>query len=63
MHEPKTQDFLRPPLAYLVAYLGLKTLDRGIHIFTISDTEAYGEYKPYKFVKSEKEFISHVLDM
>ena len=50
-------------LAYLVAYLGLKTLDRGIHIFTISDTEAYGEYKPYKFVKSEKEFISQVLDM
>lgn len=46
-----------------VAYLGLKTLDRGIQVFTISDTEAYGQYKPYKFVESEKEFISQVLEM
>ena len=50
-------------LANLVSYLGLKTLDRGIQIFTVSDMEAYGEYKPYKLVKSEKEFISQVLDM
>lgn len=50
-------------LANLVSYLGLKTLDKGIQILTVSDIETYGEYKPYKFVSSEKEFISKVLDM
>lgn len=50
-------------LAHLVSYLGLKTLDKGVQILTISDPEIYGEYKPYKFVSSEKEFISQVLDM
>lgn len=50
-------------LANLVSYLGLKTLDKGIQILTVSDTETYGEYKPYHFVASEKEFISSVLDM
>ena len=50
-------------LANLVSYLGLKTLDKGIQILTISDTETYGEYKPYTFVESEKEFISRVLEM
>lgn len=50
-------------LAGLVAYLGLKTLDRGVQILTVSDTNTYGEYKPYHFVSSEKEFISKVLDM
>lgn len=50
-------------LADLVSYLGLRTLDKGIQILTISDTEVFGEYKPYTFVSSEKEFISRVLDM
>lgn len=50
-------------LANLVSYLGLKTLDRGVQILTISNPDVYGEYKPYKFVSSEKEFISQVLDM
>jgi hypothetical protein len=50
-------------LANLVSYLGLKTLDKGIQILTVSDVEAYGEYKPYNFVSSEKEFITRVLEM
>lgn len=50
-------------LANLVAYLGIKTLDKGVQILIISDPEIYGEYKPYKFVSSEKEFIAQVLDM
>ena len=43
-------------LAGLVTYLGLRTLDKGIQILTVSDTETYGEYKPYTFVNTEKEF-------
>ena len=50
-------------LAGLVSYLGLKTLDKGIQILTLSNPEVYGEYKPYTFVSSEKEFINQVLDM
>ena len=50
-------------LAALVSYLGLKTLDKGVQILTVSDTETYGEYKPYRFVDSEKDFISEVLEM
>lgn len=50
-------------LASLVSYLGLKTLDKGIQILTVSNPETYGEYKPYTFVSTEKEFISKVLDM
>lgn len=50
-------------LASLVSYLGLKTLDKGVQILTVSDTETYGEYKPYRFIDSEKEFISKVLEM
>lgn len=50
-------------LANLVAYLGLRTLDKGVQILTVSDIETFGEYKPYNFVSSEKEFISKVLDM
>lgn len=50
-------------LASLVSYLGLKTLDKGVQIVTVSNPEAYGEYKPYNYVSSEKEFISKVLDM
>ena len=50
-------------LASLVSYLGLRMLDKGVQILTISSPEAYGEYKPYNIVSSEKEFISKVLDM
>ena len=34
------------PLAQLVSYLGLKLLDKGVQILTVSDPQAYGEYKP-----------------
>lgn len=50
-------------LASLVSYLGLRTLDKGIQILTLSDPNMYGEYKPYTFVSSEKEFIDKVLEM
>ncbi len=50
-------------LSGLVTYLGLKTLERGIQIVTLSDMETYGEYKPYTVVATEKEFISRVLSM
>ncbi len=50
-------------LAGLVSYLGFKTLDKGIQILTVSDPETYGEYKPYRYVSTEKEFINEVLDM
>lgn len=50
-------------LASLVSYLGLRTLDKGVQIVTVSDPNMYGEYKPYSYVDSEKEFISKVLDM
>ncbi len=48
-------------LANLVSYLGLKTLDKGIQILILSNPEVYGEYEPYHFVKTEKDFISKVL--
>lgn len=50
-------------LAGLVSYLGLRTLDKGVQILTISSPQMYGEYKPYTFVNSEKEFIDKVLSM
>ena len=50
-------------LANLVTYLGLRTLHRGVQILTLSNSETYGEYKPYHFVTSEKEFIDKVLNM
>ena len=50
-------------LAALVTYLGLKTLDKGIEILTVSDPDVYGEYKPYHFVPTEQEFIAAVFDM
>ena len=46
---------------HLVAYLGLKMLDKGVEILTVSDIETYGEYKPYTLVSSEREFIDKVL--
>lgn len=50
-------------LAGLVTYLGLTMMEKDVQILTVSSPEAYGEYKPYQFVSSEKEFISKVLDM
>ena len=52
-----------PALAGLATYLGLRTLDKGIEILTVSNPDAYGEYKSYQIVDSEKEFILSVLDM
>ena len=50
-------------LAGLVTYLGLKTLNKGIQMLTLTNTDMYGEYKPYHFVDSEVEFIAKVLSM
>lgn len=50
-------------LAGLVEYLGLRMLDRGVEIFTVSDMNMFGEYKPCHLVETEKEFISKVLEM
>ena len=50
-------------LASLVSYLGLRTLERGVQILTLSDMETYGEYKPYTMVETEQEFIAKVLSM
>lgn len=50
-------------LANLVSYLSIKTMDKGIQILTVSNPEAFGEYKPYHFLDSEKEFIAKVFEM
>lgn len=50
-------------LSALVSYLGLKTLDKGIQILTVTDMDTFGEYKPYTIISTEKEFISKVLSM
>ena len=50
-------------IAGLVTYLGLRTLDKGIQILTVSSPEMFGEYGAYTFVDTEKEFIDRVLDM
>ena len=50
-------------LAELVADLGKKMLDSGVQIFTLSNPEMFGEYKPYTFVSSKEEFISRVFEM
>lgn len=49
-------------LANLVSYLGLKTLDKGTQILTLSDPLMYGEYRPYTFIDSKEEFIKTVLE-
>lgn len=49
--------------AGLVSFLSDRTKDKDIQILSVSDTEVYGEYKPYKFVKTEKDFIDKVLEM
>lgn len=50
-------------LAALVTYLGLRTLNKGIQILTVSDMDTYGEYKPYHLIESEALFIQKVLNM
>ena len=50
-------------LSALVSYLGLKMLDKGVQILTLTDMDTYGEYKPYQVVDSEKEFIDKVFEM
>lgn len=50
-------------LAGLVTYLGLRTLDKGIEILTVSDMDTWYEYAPYNVVESEKEFIVRVLNL
>ena len=50
-------------LAALVSDLGIRTLEKGIQILTITDMEMYGEYKPYTVISSQEEFITQVLNM
>lgn len=50
-------------LAGLVSYLGLKMLDKDVQILTLSNPDVFGEYKPYTFVPTEKDFIMKVLEM
>lgn len=50
-------------LSALVKYLSLKTLDKDIQVLTVTDMDVFGEYKPYKIIESESEFISKVLEM
>lgn len=47
-------------LAELVSEMGRKYLDKGIQILTLSNPETFGEYKPYQFVDSIKEFYKQV---
>lgn len=50
-------------LSALVSYLGRRTIDKGVQILTVSDMDAYGEYKPYHLVHDESDFIARVLAM
>ncbi len=36
---------------------------KGIQIVTISRPSAYGEYSPYRFAKTEEEFVREVHEM
>lgn len=47
-------------LAELVSEMGKKYLDKGIQILTLSNPDTFGEYKPYHFVESIKEFYKQV---
>lgn len=47
-------------LAELVSEMGKKYLDKGIQILTLSNPEAFGEYKPYQFLETLDEFIEKV---
>lgn len=50
-------------LAELVSSLGRNLLHKDVQILTVTSMDAYGEYKPYTVVSSEKEFISRATAM
>lgn len=50
-------------LADLVTQLGRETIDCGIEIVTVSSIEVWGEYGPYNFIESGKEFVEKVRKM
>ena len=50
-------------LSQMVRGLNNQVKGRGIQLVTISRPTAYGEYAPYHFVDSEKEFTDRVLSM
>ncbi|MDY6357090.1 MAG: DUF6718 family protein [Catonella sp.] len=47
-------------LAELSNSLGMEVKDKGIQIVTISRPAAYGEYSPYRFAKTEEDFVKEV---
>lgn len=57
------QTSLGEHLANLTSDLDKKVAHKGIQLVTISRPEAYGEYAPYRLIKSEDEFIKLVLSM
>lgn len=50
-------------LAEFTSELDKKVAPKGIQLVTISRPEAYGEYAPYRLVKTEDEFARLVLSM
>ena len=50
-------------LAELVSSLGKDLLHKDVQILTVTSMDAYGEYKPYTVLPSEKEFISKAVAM
>ena len=50
-------------LAELVTVLGEKLLESNVQILTVSSMDAYGEYRPYHVLPSEKEFVSQATRM
>lgn len=50
-------------MAKLVSTLGKQLVEKDIEILTVSNIDAYGEYKPYHILGSEEEFISKVMAM
>ena len=49
--------------AGLISFLSDRTKEKDIQVLSVSDTDGYGEYKPYRFVQTEKDFIDEVLSM
>ncbi len=52
-----------PKLAKLVSSLGRELVEKNVQILTVSNMDAYGEYKPYHILESESEFISQAMTM
>jgi len=50
-------------LPSLRRYLDQRSIGTDVQVVTVSDPEGYGEYKPYHFVESEREFINAFFDM